>query len=29
MKDFMTNGRFYRGVEVIADASLSFGGNID
>jgi len=29
MKDFMANGRFSRGVEVIADASLSFVGNID
>ena len=29
MKDFMANGRFSRGVEVIADASLTFVGNID
>jgi len=29
MKDFMANGRFSRGVEVIADASLVFVGNID
>ncbi len=29
MKDFMANGRFSRGVEVIADASLAFNGNID
>jgi len=29
MKDFMANGRFSRGVEVIADASLAFVGNID
>jgi ATP-dependent Lon protease len=29
MKDFMANGRFSRGAEVIADASLSFVGNID
>src|SRR5690554_4663059 len=29
MKDYMANGRFSRGVEVIADASLSFVGNID
>src|SRR5690625_2263637 len=29
MKDFMANGRFSRGTEVIADASLSFVGNID
>ncbi len=29
MKDFMANGRFSRGVEVIGDASLSFVGNID
>jgi ATP-dependent Lon protease len=29
MKDFMANGRFSRGVEVIADASMSFVGNID
>ena len=28
MKDFMANGRFSRGVEVIADASLAFVGNI-
>src|SRR5579863_3623397 len=28
-KDFMANGRFSRGVEVIADASLAFVGNID
>ncbi len=26
MKDFMANGRFSRGAEVIADASLSFVG---
>jgi ATP-dependent Lon protease len=29
MKDFMANGRFSCGAEVIADASLSFVGNID
>ena len=29
MKDFMANGRFSRGVEVIGSASLSFVGNID
>jgi ATP-dependent Lon protease len=29
MKDFMANGRFSRGAEVIADASFSFVGNID
>ena len=29
MKDFMANGRFSRGTEIIADASLSFVGNID
>ncbi len=29
MKDFMANGRFSRGVEVIADASLAFNGNMD
>ena len=29
LKDFMANGRFSRGAEVIADASLSFVGNID
>ena len=29
MKDFMANGRFSRGAEVIADASLSFVGNLD
>ncbi|MFN3629197.1 MAG: BREX system Lon protease-like protein BrxL [Casimicrobiaceae bacterium] len=29
LKDFMANGRFSRGTEVIADASLSFVGNID
>ncbi|MBX3380224.1 MAG: BREX system Lon protease-like protein BrxL [Phycisphaeraceae bacterium] len=29
MKDFMANGRFSRGVEVIASASLAFVGNID
>ena len=29
MKDFMANGRFSRGAEVIADASISFIGNID
>ncbi len=29
VKDFMANGRFSRGVEVIADASLAFVGNID
>ena len=29
MKDFMAKGRFSRGAEVIADASLSFVGNID
>ena len=29
MKDYLANGRFSRGVEVIADASLAFVGNID
>ena len=29
MKDFMANGRFSRGAEVIADASFAFIGNID
>ncbi|TVR84537.1 MAG: BREX system Lon protease-like protein BrxL [Rhodospirillales bacterium] len=29
MKDYMANGRFSRGVEVIADASMGFVGNID
>ena len=29
MKDYMANGRFSRGVEVVADASLVFVGNID
>ena len=29
MKDYMANGRFSRGVEVIADASLAFVGNIN
>lgn len=29
MKDYMANGRFSRGVEVIADASMVFVGNID
>jgi ATP-dependent Lon protease len=29
MKDFMANGRFSRGTEIIADASLSFVGNLD
>jgi hypothetical protein len=29
MKDFLANGRFSRGVEVIADASMAFVGNID
>jgi len=29
MKDYMANGRFSRGVDVIADASLAFIGNID
>ncbi len=29
MKDFMANGRFSRGVEVIADASMVFVGNLD
>ena len=29
MKDYMANGRFSRGVEVVADASLVFIGNID
>lgn len=29
MKDFMANGRFSRGAEVIADASFSFVGNFD
>lgn len=28
MKDYMANGRFSRGVEVIADASMAFVGNI-
>jgi ATP-dependent Lon protease len=29
MKDYMANGRFSRGTEIIADASLAFVGNID
>lgn len=29
MKDFMANGRFSRGVEIIADASMAFIGNLD
>lgn len=29
MKDFMANGRFSRGVEVIAQASMTFVGNLD
>ena len=29
MKDFMANGRFSRGAEVIADASMAFVGNLD
>lgn len=29
MKDYMANGRFSRGVEVIADASFAFVGNLD
>lgn len=29
MKDFMANGRFSRGAEVIANASMSFIGNLD
>jgi ATP-dependent Lon protease len=29
LKDYMANGRFSRGVEVIADASMAFVGNID
>jgi ATP-dependent Lon protease len=29
MKDYMANGRFSRGVDVIADASLAFVGNLD
>lgn len=29
MKDYLANGRFSRGVEVIADASMVFIGNID
>lgn len=29
MKDYMANGRFSRGIEVIANASLAFVGNID
>ena len=29
MKDYMANGRFSRGVEVVADASMAFVGNID
>lgn len=29
MKDYLANGRFSRGVEVIADASIVFVGNID
>ncbi|WP_295543469.1 BREX system Lon protease-like protein BrxL [uncultured Thiohalocapsa sp.] len=29
MKDFLANGRFSRGVEVIADAAMAFVGNLD
>ncbi len=29
MKDYMANGRFSRGTEVIADAGMAFVGNID
>lgn len=29
MKDYMANGRFSRGVEVISNASLAFVGNLD
>ncbi len=29
MKDFMANGRFSRGAEVIADASMTFIDNLD
>lgn len=29
MKDYLANGRFSRGVEVIADASMAFVGNMD
>ena len=29
MKDFMANGRFSRGAEIIADASMAFIGNLD
>ena len=29
MKDFLANGRFSRGVEVVADAAMAFVGNID
>ena len=29
MKDYLANGRFSRGIEVIADASMAFVGNID
>jgi ATP-dependent Lon protease len=29
MRDFMANGRFSRGVEIIANASMAFVGNID
>jgi len=29
MKDFLANGRFSRGAEIIADASMVFVGNID
>lgn len=29
MKDFLANGRFSRGVEIIADASMAFVGNVD
>ena len=29
LKDYMANGRFSRGFEVVADASLAFVGNID
>jgi ATP-dependent Lon protease len=29
MKDYLANGRFSRGVDVIADASMAFVGNLD
>src|ERR1700730_4257049 len=29
MKDYMANGRFSRGLEVIADSSMAFVGNLD